>query len=145
MASLNDTTVAKVIELTNETGFIRRFKVVDGTAISQGLLLKITTPRTAAAVGEVLVNTVPPCAGIASMDKEANDGSTSISVWTDGIFDMMCSGAIIIGAPVRIAGGNTSQVSVASNTTPIASGAVVLGYAMETGADGDIINIRVRL
>ena len=125
------------VELTNNTGNPRRYTCADGVAITKGAILTLTDPRTAAtcaASGDF-------CAGIASMDKVASDGSTSISAYTDGIFELNASGAITAGNPVETAAGG-NYVRVAG---PTASGAIILGYALETAADGEVINVRVQL
>jgi hypothetical protein len=135
------------VELTNSTGNPRRFTCADGTAISKGILLQLTDARTASAS----VTEADILAGIAAMDKEANDGATSITVWTDGIFEMKASGAITVGSPVISAGGgaaNTDLNCVA--LAPLiagaaASGAAVLGYSLEEAIDNETVNIRVRL
>jgi len=124
------------IELTNGTGNPRRFTCAD-SALTKGVLLKLTDPRTCAAVaaeGDVI-------AGIASMDKVV-DGSLAISLWTDGIFEMHASGAIAVGAPVKAAGAD-SHVKALLGTE--ASGAACIGYALETAADKETLAVRVRL
>ena len=62
-------------------------------------LLKLSDPRTASQNDTLGA----PSAGIASMQKSATDQSTSISVYTQGVFDMICSGAITVGVPVMAA------------------------------------------
>lgn len=130
---------ATKVELTNETGFPRSYTCASGTAITKGSLLNLSDPRTAAqsaTEGE-------PLAGIASMDKSATDQSTRITAWTDGVFEMYASGAIVAGRPVMSAGSTgTNHVKLAPTT---ASGAAILGYAEETAADDEVINVRVRL
>jgi hypothetical protein len=128
------------VELTNSTGFQRRFTVADSAGIAKGSLLKLTDPRTAAQSD----GTGDPIAGIAAMEKVAYDGSTSISVYTDGIFEMLASGAIILGQPVKSA-ANVANSVMAAYASSAASGAQVIGYCMETAADGETVNIRVRL
>jgi hypothetical protein len=130
---------ATKVELTNGTGNQRRFTVADGTAITKGSILKLTDPRTAI----IASGTGDALAGIAAMDKVANDGSTSITVWTDGIFEMTCSGSITVGMPVQVAGISSENYVMVGGA--IASGAIVLGYALETGSDEERINVRVRL
>jgi len=132
------TNEAVKVELTNSTGFPRRYTCASGAAITKGTLLKLTDPRTAAA------STVAfdPIAGIAAMDKSiTNDDSTTITALTDGIFEMVASGAIAIGMPVRSA-GNNNYVSLNAGS---ASGAVTFGYTLEAADDGETINVRVRL
>lgn len=126
------------VELTNSTGFPRRFTCASGAAIVKGTLLTLSDPRTAAAHSAA----VSAIAGIASMDKSSTDLSTSISGWTDGVFEMYASGAIAIGDPVVAAAGANW---VKTGAGLLASGAAVIGYAMETAADTEPINVRVRL
>jgi len=132
------TNEAVKVELTNETGFPRRYTCASGVAISKGTVLALSHPRTAAAS----IAADDPCAGIAAMDKEANDYSTSITAWTDGIFEMYASGAISAGDPVST---DAAEYNYIHSALTYASGARIIGYAMETAADGDVINVRVRL
>lgn len=113
------------------------FTVADGTGIEKGTLLKVTDPRTAAACdGESDV-----IAGIAAREKVANDGRTRLAVFRRGIFDMNASGAIPVGAPVMAAGA-ANQVKLAAVT---ASGAMVIGTALETASDAETIQIDLNI
>jgi len=126
------------VELTNTTGFPRRYTVADGTGIPKGTLLELTDPRT------VKLASTNNCAlgGIAAFEKVASDGSTSISAWTDGIFEMVASGSITIGHPVKATGGSVNKIEAADAAD---IGAQILGYSLETATDGETINVRVRL
>lgn len=120
------------------------FTVADGTQISKGILLKLTDPITASKHNGATPATSPPAAGIAAMEKEASDGSTRISVWTDGIFDIFASSAISVGDAIVFV--NDGYVSAASTTLVApASGSVIVGYALETASAGEQINCRIRL
>lgn len=112
------------------------FTVADGTGIEKGALLKLTDPRTASAS----TASKDILAGIAAREKIASDGRTRLSVFTRGIFDMGASGAIPVGSPVMSAGA-VNKVMLA--TTPAASGAAILGYALETAADDEIFQVYV--
>lgn len=125
------------VELTNSTGFVRRFTIADGVAIAKNTILVMTDPRTAAAN----TATAAVIAGISSAAKEASDGETSLGVWTDGIFEMTCSGAVVLGCPVQTA----APGNMIMQATTTASGATIIGYALETGADLERINVRLRL
>lgn len=121
----------------NNDGNPRRFTIADGTSISQGQLLALTDPRTVTAA----TGATQQWAGVASEDHLANEGVTSISVWTDGIFDATASDAIAIaGEGIKGAEDNTVH-----NQKVVASGANVIGYALETAADEEVINVRLRL
>ena len=120
----------------NNDGEPRRYTIADGTAVSKGQLLQLTDPRTVTAKTAAL----QACAGVASMEKKASDGSTSISCWTNGIFEATASLAIAVGNPV--VGVDRNKVNAAP---AIASGAQIIGYALETATAGETINVRLRL
>ena len=116
--------------------------VADGTGIERGALLQLTDPRTASAVTAIRQN----LAGIAAVEKVASDGSTRLAVYRSGIFDMVASGALIgVGNPVMAAGDtaavNANKVILAAGAA--LSGATVLGYALETAADGEVFQVLV--
>lgn len=113
------------------------FTVADGTGIEKGALCALTDPRTAILVSGT---TAQPLAGIAAREKIASDGRTQLALYRRGVFDMVASGAIRIGAAVASAGTPANQVLEAGVT---ASGACVLGYALETASDGETIQILV--
>lgn len=113
------------------------FTVADGTAITKGTILKMTDPRTAiivSAAGDTI-------AGIAARDKVANDGRTRLAVYRRGIFDMYASGAITVGMPVA-ASATPNFVAQAGVTV---SGAGVIGHALETASDGELIQVYVNV
>lgn len=112
------------------------FTVADGTGIEKGAVLKLTDPRTAiitSAQNDQL-------AGIAAREKVANDGRTRLAVYRRGIFDMTASGAITVGDTVASAGVPANQVIRATIAT---SGAAILGTALETASDTEVIQIYV--
>lgn len=127
----------------NNDGNPRRYTVADGTQISKGVLLELSDPQTAAAMsGGVTAAATKWCAGIAAMEKEASDGSTTISAWTQGEFDAIASGAIPVGnAVVAVVDGYIKAADVAH----AASGAVIIGYALETASDAERISFRLNL
>jgi len=130
--------LVQIVELGNGTGQQMRFTVADGTQISKGILLKFATPRTASQGAKADV-----FAGVSMMEKEASDGSTSITVlYADAVIDVRASGAIVGGDRVMMAGQNEVM------TTTVVSGAVlttgiVVGTALKTAIDQDVINVRL--
>ena len=118
---------------SNPTSFI----CADGTAIPKGTLLTLTEPRTSIAVtasGSVL-------AGICARDKVADSGIKEVDVFTDGIFDMLCSGSVVLGHAVS-AGADVSSVTKA----PVAAiGRAILGNSLETGSDNEVVQIEVNV
>lgn len=112
------------------------FTVTDGTGIEKGTVCALSDPRTAAAsttAGEAL-------AGIAAREKVASDGRTRLAIFKEGIFDMSASGGVTLGKPVISAGDNYVK-----GATPTDSGASILGYALETGTDDEVIQIMVNI
>ena len=124
------------------------FTVADATAIAKGALLALTDERTAILSSSV----AQPLAGIAAREKVASDGRTNLAVYYDGVFDMVASGAIRIGAWV-VSGttGSLNYVEEAKiftsggSTYATASGAQLLGYSLGTAADNEIVQIMVHV
>lgn len=113
--------------------------VAAGATIEKGTVLKLTDPNTGAASsgdGDIPV-------GIAAAEKDGSDSSTTLAIWTRGIFDMKCDGVgVTAGDPVKIGGANL--ISVADDAT--APGLKeVIGYARQTGAASEVIEVEVRL
>jgi len=113
------------------------FTVADGTGIEKGATLRLTDPRTAAA------NTAngQMAAGIAAREKVASDGRTELAVYRRGWFDMKCSGAVVLGSKLVFAGGDNCVVQA----TSAHSGAAVIGTALETGADNEVILVDLNI
>ena len=120
----------------NNDGNPIRFTVPNNVDISQGTLMQLVDPFTASGA----VTQGAAIAGVASMDKIANDGSTSISVWTDGRFLAVASAAITVGGEIAM-GVLQNQVWAGVG----GSGAFTCGHALETAATGDTFNVRLKL
>lgn len=119
---------------------LQDYTVSGAVAITKGAILKMTDPRTAVLAdgdGDV-------CAGIAARDKVANDGRTRLSVYRQGDFDVIASGAITIGHPVQT-WASTGAANVVAQATAALSGAAVIGYALETAAEGETFQMRLKL
>ena len=122
----------------NNDGDPRRYTVASGVAISKGTLLIISDPRTASAHTTA---SGAYMAGVAAMDKSATDPSTSISAWTNGVFEAKASGTCTVGLPFKTS-------TVANVVEPAANtiiGSAVGGYFLETGATDEIVNVRLQL
>lgn len=132
----------KKVELygANNDGNPVRYNIADGVSVSKGAVLYLTDPFTAsgAALGSKAV------AGVASEEKAAGNGITSIAVWTDGKFLATASGAVTVGSPIIMDGITANTIKVPA-TVILASGAITIGYACETGAAKEEINVRLRL
>ena len=128
---------AVIIELLGNRGDPVEFICVDGDAFPKGTILKLSDNREAdlsAADGNV-------CAGICAFEKVANDGSTRVTAYTNGIFDLTeaNSGAIGIGVPVTIGGANLIKAAAAGE----AETGDILGHALAVFAKTETHEVRV--
>jgi len=129
---------AVIIELFNG-GRPIRFTCADGTGIEKGTLMELTDPRT------VIANTndAAPVVGIAAAEKVASDGSTTIAVYTDGIFDMLTdAGTDTVGA--LVANSATENTVETADAADILAGAVV-GKLLETAGAAEVAAVRINL
>lgn len=123
----------------NRDGEPRRYTVASGTAIAKGTVLKLTDPRTAIADAATSQAAV---AGIAAEDKASDDFSTSISCWTQGIFEATASGSgVTIGEEYLIWGNKITESPKDGTIT----GCKVPGYVLETTANAETVNVRLNL
>ena len=129
---------AVIIELMNG-GRPIRFTCADGATIEKGTLMELTSPRT------VIANTTDnaPVVGIAAAEKVANDGATTIAVYTDGIFDMLTdSGTDAVGS--LMANSATENTIQGADAADLIQGSVV-GKVLETCTDGGTHAVRINL
>ena len=104
---------AVIIELI-EGGVPINWTVANAGAIAKGALLKIVS----GGVDRLVVASAAdndPFGGVVAAEKVANDGSTTISAWTKGIFDIRGSAAITAGERVSLSGANTVTKVVAAD------------------------------
>ncbi len=130
---------AIIVELLGNKGDPIRYKIDDSLAIAKGSLMEMK----AGAVREVIqsTNVDVPIAGIAAEEKVALDGQTSMSVYTNGIFQMKCVTTQLELGDYASASA-TDNVLTLSSTLDLEKGWTV-GYAMETIATGATGMIRV--
>ena len=121
----------------------RRYTCATSTGIAKGTYLKVADPFTASAAtatGDIF-------AGFAHADVNkstdtAFNTETSITADKGGIYELVASGAIVVGQKVKIAApGN--YVMAATDADVTASYAKVIGHALETAVDGETINVEV--
>ena len=128
----------------NNDGNPIRYTIADGSAVSKGTLMTLVDARTASfalTMGE-------PIAGVTSEEKNANDGATSIALWTDGIFEAVASDAITIGHPfIGTTSTEQNQITAAALVPGVASGGAVTGagYSLESAGAAETVNVRLRL
>lgn len=126
--------------LVDRMGTPVNFTVVDGTGIEKGALLKITDPRTA--IISTAVN--DSIAGIAHREKIASDGRTKLAVWRQGIFRMKLSGSCTVGDAV-VSADTANHVNFVAAAGLAASGSEILGQFLETGTNGESVEIDLRI
>ena len=117
-----------------------RYTCASGVAIAKGTILQLSDPRTAAAAS----SSQGIFAGIAAMSKASDDKSTSISAWTNGIFEMVASGALTIGQIVK-SDGASNYITGLAQEDAYGSFAIAIGTALEAADAGETINVRVRI
>lgn len=107
------------------------FTVADGTGITKGALMELTTPRTA----NTADTSGAKFAGIAARDKVASDGRTELALHRRCMALVYCSGTINFGDPIVLA-----DVSVYPNFVAMAgitaSGANIIGHMLEAATNG---------
>ena len=128
---------AIIVELLGNKGDPVRYTCAEGTTIPKGTVLELTTPRTVKLASAVDT----PLVGIAAQEKVGGDGATSISVYTNGIFQLKC-------ATTQCEIGDQVSLAAADNTIALSSTLDLekgwsLGYAMETIALGATGMVRI--
>ena len=126
---------AVIITLLGNGGDPVRYTCSNTATIEKGTLLVLSDPVTVAA------SAAPGgCfGGIAAHEKVANDGSTTISAYTRGIFDIKCSQITTVGKLVSISAANVVGQATA---TDVENGSIV-GKALETASVSEVIAVLV--
>jgi len=94
----------------NSAGEVMPFTVSSSGAIPKGSLMVLSaTPRTMAVHSALNQKFV----GITNAEKDADDTSDELGVWTNGVFSLMSSGAIADGDIVVLS--ETANLVMASN------------------------------
>ncbi|MDD4110483.1 MAG: DUF2190 family protein [Clostridia bacterium] len=127
----------------NRDGDQVSYTVASSAVIPKGSLLTLSDPFTVS----LCAADGAPIAGIAAEEHNGTDFSTKMSVYTNGIFNGVASGAIPVGAPLMSAAGTAAfkNYVMVAGTLDVASGAQILGYSRETAAAGETFNVRLRL
>ena len=104
------TNEAVIVELLGNRGDVISYNCANATAIAKGEIMQLTDNRTAliSAADKVV-------AGIAASEKVASDGQLYIGCYTNGIFDLVDSGAGgNVGVSVVLGGVNTVKDAATS-------------------------------
>ena len=122
--------VAQIIELFSNGGRVIRFTVDNATAVPKGTLMCVTDARTAAKQ----TTTTDAFCGVASAEKVANDGSTTLGLYTSGLF-LLTSGAAFTAGEKVTCGAEENKVIKIDNTGDLKG---LVGVAYETtGGDAE--------
>ncbi len=127
---------ATIIELFNG-GRPMRFTVADSGAIAKGTLMEMSGDRL------IIANTNADkyFAGVAAFEKVTLDGSTELTVYTDGIFDMVSdAGTDVVGSLMALSA--TENIIQTGDATDLIQGSHV-GYYLEAGTNGGTEAVRV--
>jgi len=125
--------------LVMEKSLPENFTCADGTGIEQGAVLKLSDPNTAS----LSDGDNDYVAGICATEKIASDGTTSVSVYTDGLFRMKLSGSVTAGQAVATHSSSGGSNVIAAATASSVGGKT-LGIAREDGTEGDEIVIDLK-
>lgn len=128
-------------------GHALQFTVADGTAISKGTLLVLSSdPRTVTAssgINQVFM-------GVANADKAASDGATRIGADIIGIFDMTVVAGTAdlpqIGDLVELSGANLIRAvrpRGVSGAEFISGAKFAFGRALETASASEVIAVKI--
>lgn len=121
----------------NSAGDVMPFTISDSVAIPKGTLLVLSSsPRTAAAhsAGDQVF------LGVANAEKDADDNSDQIGAWTNGVFDMACSGSVTDGQMVALS--DTANRVIAS--TALTDTTKYVGMALsDSSASGGRVPVRI--
>ena len=129
---------AVIIELING-GRPIHYTVADGTGIAKGALMGLTGDRT------VTTHTAAadiPIAGIAAAEKVINDGSTTLAVYTNGIFDMTAAAAGVTALGARCACSASINMITAADANDLLQSSDV-GMCLEAHANNEVAAVRV--
>jgi hypothetical protein len=128
---------AIIIELFNG-GRPIRYTCADVTGILKGTLLYIQADRTVRAHSAI----DQPIAGIAAHEKVSSDGATTISVYTDGIFDLTAAAAGATALGARCAGSGTANMITAADANDLLQSSDV-GMCMEGHSNDEVAAVRI--
>lgn len=127
---------AVIVELLGNGGDPIIYNCADADAFPKGTILKLSDNREA----DLSSADAECCAGICAMEKVANDGATTVTAYTNGIFDLKDSGAgFTVGLPVTIGGANLVKQVAAGE----AEGGTILGRALATAIASATEEVRV--
>ena len=128
---------AILIELFNQ-GRPIRYSVADALAVPKGSLMELDSDRTLI----IHSGADEPIVGIAAHEKVALDGATTMSVYTDGIFDITAAAGGVTALGALCAGSATVNMITAADGDDILQSSDV-GFCMEAHANNEVAAVRI--
>ena len=131
------------LKLVNDYGINPQdFTVADATAIEKGDICMLVDPRTASGASVISGQMI---AGVAAAEKVANDGAVNVSLHRFGIWDASYSGAAGCAAGDTLMASDDNHVTKASKIVGHASGASIIGHALEDAAAGELFEFELKI
>ena len=127
-----------IVELLGDKGDPIEYTCLDNTDVAKGTVMELEDLRTVKKVSAAN----KPLAGVAAHEKVANDGATTISVYTNGIFKATCESEGTTVGCHQVANDNTNMLAD-FDTLDNETGDVI-GYALETATSGQTFLVRVK-
>ena len=129
---------AVIIELLGkDPGCPIQYTCAEGTTIAKGTLLELSAARTVIAN----TNAAKGFVGIAAAEKVAGDGSTTITAWTNGIFDLKSdAGVDNRGASLMLSA--TENIIQSGDAGGLLDGSEVGNY-LEAGTANGVEAVRI--
>lgn len=126
----------------NRDGEPRSFIIASSATLAKGECLTLNDGRIASSA----ISRIPQaCAGIANAQKTA-DYSATIGAWTQGVFSVVASGTVTAGYPAMCTATSAHPNTFANAITPTkASGAIIVGYFLDSRTTGQRVNMRLNL
>jgi len=129
-----------IIELFNG-GRPIRYTIANNTTGNdtlKGTVMQISGDRTVSAhsgIDEAI-------AGILTSEKVGGDGSTTVSVYTDGIFDMTAAAAGVTALGARCAGSGTANMITVADATDLLQSSDI-GQCLEAHGNNEVAAVRI--
>jgi hypothetical protein len=132
------TNEAVITDKLGDGGNVVSYSCLNGTAMPKGSVMEQIDNRTV----QTVTAAGTPLAGILVEEKVAGDGQTQVGVYTNVVAKMTAGGGAIAHGDNVVASAAVN-VMAKFDTLDDESG-YVLGYAMETVADGETFHVRVK-
>ena len=129
---------AVIIELLGDGGDVVRYTVANATGIAKGALMVVTDPRTAIAHSAA----DQPFVGIASSEKVASDGQTTLGLYTNGIFDLTAAAAGVTTVGYVCAVSGTANMITVADATDLLQHSYV-GQCLESHANDEVAAVKI--